>query len=417
MAAALRESLPQPAFKFNQPFKVNTYISLLFVPTTFIVIIGFTISNLHPDTLAYEGIVAHETENKSFFSIVLPIPRSLRTSYLVTLDLEASFPGSFYSVDVEMFCQWFDMPSKRIHKRLLNITNGEYPLFSTSLPSYRSLLLLIQITHLTPNSFDSVRVLTIQTPIDFQSKVLSLRMIVSALSSLLALSYALALTLLATPPVRPQEVLTLSSLILSALTHFPFTNFFKSMPITLLDRVLSGSLPAFNLICLFCFLQKHNTVRFVLPVSGLFVMANGMLGITGDTTLLSRYFNDNSVVWVFFLSVTATATAGYAALLLWRLVWALCRPRSTQKHLFLAYAVATFVALGSEGVEALMFAVRGFCPVAVTFSVHYLVQALIAGLFADMHCPLLTSEVPDDQQQLRGAGASDGGRAIDDTGI
>jgi hypothetical protein len=40
-----------------------------------------------------------------------------------------------------------------------------------------------------------------------------------------------------------------------------------------LDRVLCGAFAAFNLVCLFCFLQTPKTVRLTLQISGLFVMA------------------------------------------------------------------------------------------------------------------------------------------------
>jgi hypothetical protein len=86
----------------------------------------------------------------------------------------------------------------------------------------------------------------------------------------------------------------------------------------------------------------------VLPISGLFLMAQAMAVVTSDTTVLSQYFMDNRVVCVFFISVTAAGTAVYAILLVWRLVSALCRSRTTLKHVYVAYGVAAFIALGQS---------------------------------------------------------------------
>jgi hypothetical protein len=392
MAAPLHESLPQPAFKFNQSFKVNIFTSLLFVPIAFVLIMAFAISNLQSESATYDGLIVRESQNTSSFSFVLPIPRSHFLSYLVILKIESAFPDSFYSINAEMFCQWFDVPSRKIHRKLLNVARGEYPLFVTSVDSYRSLLLVIQIMDLSGRHFESVQIVTVQNKVEFQRRAKGLRMICFFVSLVLGIFYAVALRYLAEPPLRSQQILTLASLGLSALVNLPMAGLVKTTTIVALDRGLCGAFSAFNLVCLFCFLQTPSTVRFVLPICVLFIMAAAMLWITGDTTLLSCHFNDNSAVWVFFLSVSGTATAGYSALLLWRLLSAFCRARTTQKHLLLAYALATFIALACTGVEALMFAIRGFCPVSISFSAHYLAQSLLSALFADIHWPLLTEE-------------------------
>jgi hypothetical protein len=122
--------------------------------------------------------------------------------------------------------------------------------------------------------------------------------------------------------------------------------------------------------------------------------------ITSDSTLLSRYFNNNHVIWVFFVSMNSMAT-GYAGILIWRILWNFCRRRTTQKHLLIAYAVAALLVLSSAGIEGLMLAVNGFCPIAVAFAGHYLTQTLLVGLYADIHWPLLTMEMAEDQRQLR----------------
>jgi hypothetical protein len=284
------------------------------------------------------------------------------------------------------------MPAKMIHRRL-----------QTSIASYRSLLLLLRISDLSGSSFSSARVTALQSPPAFQSHALSVRLISSLLCAILAASYTLAIAFLATTNFQSQQIFTIASLVVAALATFPIAQVFPSMATFLVECALCGAFSSLNLICLVCFLQAANArnFHFVLPVSGLFLMARVMLIVTGDTTVLSHYFADNHVVWVFFFGVTAIATAGYALLLLWRLLMALCRARTTQKHLFVAYTVAAFVALAPAAVEFLMVAINGFCPFAIEFAVRYPAQTLLAAMYADVHWQLPTEEIAEDQEQLR----------------
>jgi hypothetical protein len=403
MSGALLESPSHAAFKFNQSFKLNIFLSLLLSPLAFVLTIGFAISHVEPEILSYDGLLTRETSNLSYLSVVLPVPRSPRFSYLVLIDLDSLQPDSFYSISAEMFCQWFDMPAKLIHRRLPNISVGNHPLFQTSIASYRSLLLLIHIEQLSGFPFSSARVTTLQSSPAFRSDALSLRVISSILSAALAAFYTLAVAFLAPANFQSQQLFTIASLAVAALANFPLAQFLPSMRTFLIECALCGALSSLNLICLVCFLQAANSrnFHFVLPISGLFLMARVMLIVTSDTTVLSHYFDNNHVVWVFFFSVTAIATAGYALLLISRLLLALCRARTTQKHLFVAYTVAAFVALVSAGVEFLMVAIKGFCPFAIEFAVRYPAQTLLAVMYADVHWPLPTGEIAEDQEQLR----------------
>jgi hypothetical protein len=401
MSGALLESPSHAAFKFNQAFKMNIFVSLLLSPVAFVPTIGFAISHLEPEILTYDGLLTREP-NASYLSVVLPTPRSRRFSYLVLLDIGSRQPDSFYSVSAEMFCQWFDVPARMIRRSLGNVSDGRYPLFQTSIASYRSLLLLVRVADLGGGALESARVATLQGPPAFQAHALALRVISSILCAALAAAYAVAVTCLAA--FQSQQLFTIGALAVAALANFPIAQVVPSMPTFLIECVLCGAFSSLNLVCLVCFLQAANArnFHFVLPISGLFLMAQVMLIVTGDTTVLATYFQNNQVVWVFFFSVTAVGTAGYAMLLFWRLLLALCRARTTQKHLFVAYTVAAFVALAPPGVQFLMFAINGFCPFAVEFAARYPAQTLLAVLYADVHWPLPTSDITEDEEQLRG---------------
>jgi hypothetical protein len=259
----------------------------------------------------------------------------------------------------------------------------------------------IHVTDLSGADVESLRVVTVQNESTFGTKAIRIRIILSLTSILLAVVYALSLCGLR-DTVRFQQTLSLIAVCISAIANFPFVIIFDHLVVNVVESIFCGAFCAFNLICLFCFLQLTNSqnFHFVLPISALFLMAQAMAVMTSDTTLLSHYFENNNVISVFFLSITVLSTTGYAALLIKNLLAALCRSRTTRKHLFLAYGVAVCFALGPLVGEAVLFVVSGYGNFAVDFCVHYLTQTLLTFLYADLHWPICT-ELGEDHYVLR----------------
>jgi hypothetical protein len=192
-----------------------------------------------------------------------------------------------------------------------------------------------------------------------------------------------------------EQVLSAISLWVAAIANFPVANYFSRISVVVLDGIMCGFLSSFNLISLLCFVQKSNvqSLRFLLPISSLFLMAQSMLVITSDTNLLARYFENNSVVWVFFLSMTVISSAGYGALLIRNLTMAFCRSRKTRNTLFIAYSLAAFITLLPLVAELMLFIVTGAGNFTVNFCSHYLGETLLSFLYSDLHWPLVTAEM------------------------
>jgi hypothetical protein len=397
MDLVLTEYSVQPAFKFEQSFRLTHFISLSFSGLVFVLIVAFTVSHLgrSTETLIYDGLLTQESANSSFFLAVLPVPETSHFSYVVFADISPSEPDAFYLLDVEMFCQWFDSPARRIHQTFPNSTGGRYRLFSTSLFTYKSLLIQIQISELSGRRLNGVRLVSIQTNPEFGGNALKTRIILSMMSAVLLICYLVVLFWFSPSSIRIQQVLTTVCLILSAIANFPITTVFRQIPMVVIDGIMCGVFCAFNLVSLLCFLQKSSTrtLRFVLAISALFLLAEIMLAITSDTNLLSQFFEDNTVIWIFFLSMTVISSVGYALLLIHSLMIAFCRSRSTRTTLFIAYGLATFIALLPLVGESMLFMVTGSGNFAIDFCSHYLAQTLLVFLFADLHWPLVISEL------------------------
>jgi hypothetical protein len=397
MKGVLSESPIHPSFKFEQSFRLTHFMSLSFSGLAFVLILAFTVSNLgnSTDTIFYNGLVTQESPGKSFLQAVLPVPQSARISYGVFVELFSSDPDSFYDLDVEIFCQWFDSPARRIHQIFRNITMGRIRLFSTSLFTYKSLLIQIQITNLLGRDPDRIRLVAVQTTSEFGGKSTRTRFVLSAMSLILAAAYLSVLLILARASVRIEQILTAVCLGVSIVANFPLKSFVEFVPFVIFDGIICAIFSACNLVALLCFLQKSNprNLRFVLVISALFLLAESMYVITSDTNLLSRLFEDNRVIWIFFLSTTVISSVGYAVLLIRNLMMGLCRSRLTRKTLFLAYGLAAFIALLPLVGEAVLFFVTGAGNFAIDFCSHYLAQTLLVFLYADMHWPLPTSEL------------------------
>jgi hypothetical protein len=410
MTRVLKENPCHPAFKFEQSFKLDIFTSLFLSILIFVGIIGFTVTNLKSSvqTLTYSGLLMRESDNSSFLVVVLPTPQVSQLSYHVLIDLQSSFPDRFYSVEAHMFCQWYDLPARVIRQTLPNVTDGQHRLFSTSVTSYSSLLIQIHVTDLFGGGVDSLRVVTVQNESTFGAKAIRVRIVLSLTSVVLTVIYALSLSALRNP-VRPQQIMTLIAVCIGAIANFPFVILSDRLIVTVIESIFCGGFCSFNLICLFCFLQPTPTqdLHFVLPISSLFLIAQSMAVVTSDTTILSHYFENNNVVSVFFLSITVLSTTGYAAILVKNLLAALCRSRTTRKHLFLAYGVAVCFALGPLVGEAVLFVVTECGNSAVDFCVHYLTQTLLTFLYADLHWPLCPG-LDEDQYILKdNAGGED----------
>ncbi|OHS98335.1 hypothetical protein TRFO_08905 [Tritrichomonas foetus] len=249
---------------------------------------------------------------------------------------------------------------------------------------------------------------TIQNNSEFGENTIFLRIVFSIVLFSTILFLLVSVFFFGNRSIRFEQALTLISLFTAATANFPFPHFWKSWNSNFIENILTGSLSALNAMSLYLFVQKANgqNVYTILPIAVLFIVAQAFWYLTSDSAFLYLYFENNKVIWIFFLTISVTGHITFIMLFLQSIASSLCSPRATRKKLYVAYLLAFIVLFIPLLAKSIYFVFNGYHNFSLNFCYDYMGQTFLSLIFADLHWPLmfedpLTIGAIGDQQQLR----------------
>lgn len=446
------ESTSQPGFKFEQKLDLYHLVSLIVSSIAFILILTYAFQNIDSSSVItnYKGLLSKEPNNTFYFvEVVTPLKNRQNLLSFVRIN---SNPSLHISVKSNVIYQYDDGPSSVIKQSLNNVSNGIYKIFATKVFLYKSIIFQLQISfppgkvrkgnysslankQIAPFSFyqsfkinsilnfiyhminialrkplisinskqnnqlniydlQSISLDTIQNDTEFGENAIYLRILFFTIS-LCALIFFIGLIVFSAKvnpsTLRFEQYLTIISLVFSILANFPYCSFLHSISSHFAEAIFLGIFNAFNVSALYLFVQKANgqNVYPALPVTFLFLVAQAFCNLTSDSAFLYLYFENNYVVFLFFITVSVISHGAFIVLFIQSITSSLCSTRSTRKKLFISYLLAFFVMFIPLCAKVLSFAFNGYFNFSFSFCYDYMAQSFLTLLFTDIHWPLV----------------------------
>ena len=123
-------------------------------------------------------------------------------------------------------------------------------------------------------------------------------------------------------------------------------------------------------------------------VSILFVLADAFYYITCDSALLGSYFDNNSVVWVFFLSVSVTAKAIIITFVFKTIVSEVLFRFSRLRVIYLFFALDLIILMVPMLIQLHFYIQNGYGNSSLDFLAQYIAPFIVVLSFADMYWPI-----------------------------
>jgi hypothetical protein len=380
-------------FKFHSSSLQSATISYL----SYIVVLAGSIAYTHfrfgtsSAMYSYGGLQIQEAPNVSCLLFMLPPPNF--TNQLSILQLKIVAPrNATLSLDAELSCQWYRRPSQAVIPVQRSGGLGVNRIFSTGLFSYDSILSQVHISG-DVQLVKSVEVLYVMGSPDFSRETFAIRWICSASSFACLVIYCISLGAFLRTGIQVEQILAVGSLLLSAAANLPieFSNQrYRNLGLHCCDSFFQGLFGSYNTVSLFLFVFRLNggkVIGFAFLMSLLFIVANAIQIVTGDTRILNLVFDGNMDIWMFFVSASVMGRIGLFVLQIYHGIFPYCCSRSAKSHVNAAYCVGIALEIVTSLLQGAVYYVDGHGNFALDFFGDYLLQTIFAFVFADIHWP------------------------------
>ncbi|OHT03056.1 hypothetical protein TRFO_29611 [Tritrichomonas foetus] len=235
---------------------------------------------------------------------------------------------------------------------------------------------------------------------DFGQKTIEIRYILTFISVVCLICYLVSTCFVSRGNIHAEHIFSIIGLIVSILANFPLSvlpQFQGDLEAQCFNFLFKGLFSSFNLINLFLCVYKANNgqlVEFASIMSLVYIFGGALSEMTFDSRIVDRFFDVNTIVWLFFTSVALMSRISITLFIFYNFCVILKNHRNSQKRLYTPYLSIYFVSTVSWTVQHILFYKNGYKNYAFDFFESYIVQTLTALMFADIHWPQIASPRP-----------------------
>lgn len=403
-------SPPSSPSKFDSCEGDVIFVTIASIAVLILISFHYIIKNLFEGDIisSYEGLQLSENEKSVFILLLIHSPTVEKTFSNIFLDFKGDSQNKdAYNVVADILCQWGQAPTLVAKQSMPEAVVGKNRVYSTGLFNYDSLLLQIHITG-NITKLSSVTVSAIHTKQEFFNQCNSIRKTFSYIG-IIMLSFYLISFLTISPNLRTVDhYLVILSILISIFANSPkllenlISNYIANYSLSLL---LSGFYQSTNYVLLLCLVIRITSDESIITtciLSLLSIFADGLAELTYDSSILAKYFENNTTLWVFFFTMSVASKCTLLCASMWKILnYLLKTGRSSSSVIYLMLFVVChqYVSFIAKGLFYLLYS---YGSSALDFNSRYLSQFITTMAIADIYWPSpkrqnRTSSVNNDQ--------------------
>ncbi|EAY17296.1 hypothetical protein TVAG_266590 [Trichomonas vaginalis G3] len=384
-----------PASKFDSGQTDVTLISFLSISVLILISVHYIIKNLYDGDIisSHEGLQISENEKTNYILLLIHSPTTVQTFSNFYIDILGSKENKdSFDVDADILCQWGQAPTTIARQTLPEAVIGKNRLYSTGLFNYDSVLFQIHIQG-NLSKLDGLTISVIHQNAEFFNQCKVIRQSFSYIGIATLVIYCIVLISISQKSRSVDHILVIISLTISIFTNSPdlledlISNYIANYSLSLL---LSGFYQSTNFVILLCLVIRatsSDSITTTCILSLLFIFADGLSELTYDTSILAKYFDNNTTVWVFFFTMSTAAKGTLLCIALWKILnYIFDRNISSPTVIYLItyviiYQYISFIANGA------FYLIYGYGSSSLDFNTRYLSQFITTMAIADIYWP------------------------------
>jgi hypothetical protein len=308
------------------------------------------------------------------------------------------FSAPKYNIDANLTCI-SDKKIVTINEYMT--TSGFTELFTSWYPEYKQIIIEMHVSGKEVTKDTRVSLLVVKNTKAFAKLMNKFNHIICLVSLTILLFYALFALIFGRGHITVLQFLTIILLILNVVANFKYnhdteeiTSLANSM--LLLTR---GALFASNIFALFVasmkFANSENKGTAII-IGVIFIIAEAMCSLTTDSYVISEYFGNNGLVWVFFFSTSMISKVSLILLTIKNIIISIILAPLRRQKFYLSFYLFTIVLLTIPYIyRSANLIIKGYQNSCINFFCDYIIQAIVTFIFVQLTWPAYSKEQDD----------------------
>ena len=336
-------------------------------------------------------------EHDGSYYMIASIPKISTDTYFSSIYLHLHSnnyqENQEYSIEAIFNCYLNNNKSLIIQQNIPSLYFGKSELLNTGIPNYN--IMIVQL-FMKGNFKNNISISLIQTFISKEFQILLNKIKIILLISLLIILIFYFLNFLIFKKFKEiTQYLSLFSLIFTLISIYFFG---KNNNITnhSIDLLFRGFISSFNLITLFGLSYTYisgDNLSATLIISTLFLICDAFRSLTTDTFILSQYFDNNGVIWVFFFSTSIVSKISIILIIFHHLIYAYLYGPLKSRIKIILLSIISFIYIIPKVLRLLYLATKENESSSINFFCDFFLQYIISCLISLFEWPTIDYDV------------------------
>lgn len=303
-----------------------------------------------------------------------------------------------FSIDANLTCI---SDKKTITLNENTISAGMTELYTSWFPEYKQMIIELIVTGKEITKDTHASLIIVKNTKDFAKLMDSLNRIICLVSLTILLFYTLYSLIFGRGHMTILQVITLILLSLNVIANFPYNH--GKTEITSSANCMSlltrGALFSTNIFALFVASMKFagsDNKGTAMLIGVMFIIAESMCTLTTDSYVMSEYFGNNGLVWVFFFSTSIISKISLILLTIKNIITSiLIAPQKRQKFYLSLFCFATVLLVSPYIYKSINLVIKEYQNSCINFFCDYIIQAIVTFIFVQLTWPTYSKQQDD----------------------